>query len=290
MKSMMKKKFSKILLGVLTSTVFAASAMIGGQQAMAQTRSEAAAAAMTQLYDNGKQSIVPQDKELDPILQKFIYADVNAQVQLSPMQQELLTLAVLIANHAPEEIPLHARGALNAGATPAQVRETIFHCTPYVGMTRVKAALGALAKVFKDCGGKQPLADAGTVTDATRYDAGLAVQRAIFGPAIDQGNAAAPTDEKHFRTYLSANCFGDYYTRQVLDVKERELITFVSIITLGGCEAQAKTHAGANIAVGNTRQQLLDAITVALPYIGYPRTLNALACIDAVVPPQADVK
>ena len=33
-----------------------------------------------------------------------------------------------------------------------------------------------------------------------------------------------------------------------------------------------------------TRKQLLDVITVALPYIGYPRTLNALAAINSVVP------
>lgn len=239
---------------------------------------------MTQLY-GGTQSIVPADNELDPILQKFIYADVNEQVQMSPMQQELLTLAVLTAADAPTEIPLHVRGALKAGATPAQVRETIFHCTPYVGISRAKAALAAMTQVFQEQNTAVP-ADAGTVTDATRYEAGLAVQRAIFGPVIDKGNAAAPPDEKHIRTYLSANCFGDYYTRQVLDVKERELITFTAIITLGGCEPQAQAHASANIAVGNTRQQLLDAITIALPYIGYPRTLNALACINAVAPAQ----
>lgn len=288
MQATMKKRLSKILLGALLTTIFTTSTMIGGQQAMAQTRTETAAAAMTQLYGNGKQEIVPQDKELNAIAQKFIYADVNTHVQMSPMQQELLTLAVLTAASAPEEIPLHVRGALNAGATPAQVRETIFHCTPYVGLTRAKAALCALTKAFKDCGVKK-LDDAGTVTDETRHDAGLAVQRAIF-PAIDKGNAAAPPDSKHFRTYLSANCFGDYYTRKALDVKERELITFISIISLGGCDAQARAHVTGNLTVGNTRQQLLDAITIALPYIGYPRTLNALAAIDAVVPPQQNAK
>lgn len=289
MKKLWTNKNKALLLSALLAAVIGCGMLIGGNQAMAQTRTETAAAAMTQLY-GGKQSIVPADKELDPILQKFIYADVNEQVQMSPMQQELLTLAVLTAADAPSEIPLHVRGALTAGATPAQVHETIFHCTPYIGMCRAKAALTAMAQAFKSCGVKESLPDAGTVTDETRHDAGLAVQRAIFGPVIDKGNAAAPPDEKHIRTYLSANCFGDYYTRQVLDVKERELITFTAIITLGGCEPQAQAHASANIAVGNTRQQLLDAITIALPYIGYPRTLNALACINAVAPAQSEAK
>lgn len=74
------------------------------------------------------------------------------------------------------------------------------------------------------------------------------------------------------------------FTRKVLDVKERELVTFTAIVTLGGCEPQAKAHAAANIAVGNTRQDLLDALTIALPYIGYPRTLNGLSCVNAVAP------
>ena len=82
----------------------------------------------------------------------------------------------------------------------------------------------------------KPCAPAGTTTDETRHDAGLAVQRAIFGAEnIDKMNASAPADQKHINDYLSANCFGDYYTRKIMDVKERELITFTAIVTLGGC-------------------------------------------------------
>ena len=33
-----------------------------------------------------------------------------------------------------------------------------------------------------------------------------------------------------------------------------------------------------------TRKQLLDVITVSLPYIGYTRTLNSIADINSVVP------
>ena len=60
----------------------------------------------------------------------------------------------------------------------------------------------------------------------------------------------------------------------------RELITFTAICSIGGCEPQAKAHAKANLGVGNTKQTLIEAITTCLPYIGYPRTLNALACIN----------
>jgi 4-carboxymuconolactone decarboxylase len=34
--------------------------------------------------------------------------------------------------------------------------------------------------------------------------------------------------------------------------------------------------------VGNSREMLIETITQCLPIIGFPRTLNAIACIDAV--------
>lgn len=53
------------------------------------------------------------------------------------------------------------------------------------------------------------------------------------------------------------------------------------------CEPQVKAHVGGNAAVGNRKETLLAALTVCLPYIGFPRTLNALACINEVLPEKA---
>lgn len=274
------KNISKILLSAFLSCTL----LLGGTTAMAQTREEAAHATTQSLFTKNNPTNIKNEPELSAISEKFIYNDINKQIKLSTAKQELLTLVVLTANNTPEDIPAHVEGALKAGATPEQIHESIFHCTPYIGMPKVKAALERVNKAFAML---KITADtnASTTTDATRYEAGLAVQRAIFGAEnIDKMNASAPLDQKHINDYLSANCFGDYYTRKVLDVKERELVTFTAIVTLGGCDPQAKAHAAANISVGNTRQDLLDALTIALPYIGYPRTLNGLACVNAVAP------
>lgn len=274
------KDISKIILTAFLSCTL----LLGGTTAMAQTREEAAHDTAQNLFTKNNPTNIKNEPELSAISEKFIYNDINKQIKLSTAKQELLTLVVLTAGNTPEDIPAHAEGALRAGATPEQVHESIFHCTPYVGLPKVKAALERVDQVMEMLKIK-PCAPAGTTTDETRHSAGLAVQRAIFGAEnIDKMNAGAPADQKHINDYLSANCFGDYYTRKVLDVKERELITFTAIVTLGGCEPQAKAHAAANISVGNSRQDLLDALTIALPYIGYPRTLNGLGCVNAVAP------
>lgn len=284
MQEQFKQLCKMTALCTLLMTTLSFGVLLGGNQVMANNRNDAACKTMEQLYNNPQQRIIGNDKELNSIMQKFIYADINAQTKLPMVAKELLTLAVLTANNTPEEVGLHVQGALEAGATPAQIRETIIHCLPYVGMSRVQPALNAMYKAFKDNDVKLPLPNNGTVNDETRHDAGLAVQKAIFGPAIDKMNASAPADQKHINYNLSANCFGDFYTRKGLDLKERELITFTAIISLGGCEPQAKAHVNGNLLVGNTRQQLLDAVTIALPYIGYPRALNAIAAINSIVP------
>ena len=57
----------------------------------------------------------------------------------------------------------------------------------------------------------------------------------------------------------------------------RELLTYSMLVALGGADAQVRGHVNGNLRVGNTRARLLAALTVLLPFIGYPRTLNGLA-------------
>ena len=95
---------------------------------------------------------------------------------------------------------------------------------------------------------------------------------------------SAAEDELHFQRFLSANCFGDYLTRGGIDLPLRELLTFALLAALGGCDPQVRGHVAANLHVGNSGRSLLGVLTVLVPFIGYPRTLNALAAVDEVAP------
>lgn len=86
----------------------------------------------------------------------------------------------------------------------------------------------------------------------------------------------------HHKSGLADKCFGDYYTRTGLDLKMRELITFCFLAAQGGCEPQLKGHIAGNYHVGNDKDMLIAVISSNLPFIGYPRTLNALSCIRSV--------
>jgi 4-carboxymuconolactone decarboxylase len=92
--------------------------------------------------------------------------------------------------------------------------------------------------------------------------------------------SSASADQAHIQDFLSANCFGDHYTRKGLDLKTRELLTFAMLLSMGGCEPQLKGHIQGNVNVGNGKEVLLATITQLLPYVGYPRTLNAIKCLN----------
>lgn len=220
------------------------------------------------------------DPEFREIAQGFLCGDVTEHGTLTNSQKALIRLVALTTCQTWKPLVQYTLSALDVGATPEQIKETLYQCAPYIGLEKVQCALDEVNLAFQSAGITYPLPGQSSVTEETRFEKGLAVQQEIFGADnINSMRAAAPEDLRHIQDYLSAYCFGDFYTRGTLDLKMRELITFCAICCLGGCEPQAKAHAGANLSVGNTRQMLIDALTQCLPFIGFPRTLNALACI-----------
>lgn len=227
--------------------------------------------------DDGK------DSEFKAIIKNFVYGDNLSRNILIDKQKVLIILTALTTVQTLKPLIKYTKAALNLEVKPEEITETLYQCAPYIGISRVQAALDEVNEVFVQQNIKFPLENQATVDEATRFIKGLTVQQSIFGKEnINTMRENAPEELKHIQDYLSAYCFGDYYTRGTLDLKMRELITFSAIICLGGCEPQAKAHASANISVGNTKEMLIEAATQCLPFIGFPRTLNAIGCISAV--------
>ena len=129
---------------------------------------------------------------------------------------------------------IHVKGALNAGATPEEIRETLYQCTPYVGFARSKAALIEMQIAFEEAGVKLPLENQGTTTDADRIAKGEQTQVDIFGDRMRGFANSGKGDQAHINNWLSGNCFGDYYTRTGLDDAQREMITLCLLIAQVG--------------------------------------------------------
>ena len=237
-----------------------------------------------ELFPNRKSTLKVTDPELIEIFDNFAFDEVLAESKLETRTRVVLILAAAIGGNAVAEFGILLGAALDAGVTPVEAKEIVYQSVAYVGMARAFDFIQATNDVLTARGVPLPLEGQSTTERHTRYDAGLATQKAVFGRAIDQLYERSPKDQLHVQRFLSANCFGDYYTRTGIELKLRELITLSILIALGGVESQIKGHIQGNLNVGNGRDVLLDAITQLLPWVGYPRTLNALSALNEVVP------
>ena len=245
--------------------------------------SERAQKVHDELFPDHVSTLKETDPELIETFDNFAFDEVLEHGSLDARTRLMAQLAALIACQAHSEYRIIVGAALTIGVTPVEVKEIVYQAVPYVGMGKAFDFIHATNEVMTERGIRLPLEGQSTTTPETRMDKGLEVEKEIVGAeVVEELYASAPDDEGHFQRLLSANCFGDYYTRGGIDVRTRELLTFAMLVSLGGCEPQARGHVAANLNVGNDRAVLLAVVTQLLPFIGYPRTLNALRLIDDV--------
>ncbi len=227
--------------------------------------------------------LIDSDPEWQTAVNRFLFGEVFSQGNLTEKTRELIALAVLTAEQGTSQIPRHVAAAFE-GLLPLRSKKRSINVRLMWVFLKFSDALAACNQTLQQQGISLPLPSQGTVTEEDRLAEGIAVQKSIFGPTIDQMRAAAPEQQKHIQDNLSAFCFGDFYTRQGLDLQLRELLTFCIVSALGGCDPQVKAHVQGNANVGNGKAVLVAALTQCLPFIGFPKTLNALAAINQVLP------
>ncbi|MBT2701624.1 carboxymuconolactone decarboxylase family protein [Bacillus sp. ISL-40] len=237
-----------------------------------------------QLFGNGVPAAYATDSDFQDILSRFVFGEVFYQGNLDDKHRELITLVVLATNQTLPQLKAHVLAALKVGLTPVEIKEAVYQCAPYIGFPKTLNAINEVNEVFKSNNITLPLESQKQVEEDNRFDKGLATQVEIFGDIIAKMREGAPANQKHIQDYLSSFCFGDFYTRGGLDLKTRELLTLCIVSALGGAEGQVKAHVQGNKNVGNEKETLITAITHCLPYMGFPRTLNALNCINEIIP------
>ena len=256
------------------------------------TMNDAAKVHHDRLFGDRVSTLARTDPEFVAYFDNFAFdeilrdaADLDESVD---MHTRLLVqlAAVLAAGGLAEFKVLAAAGSANARVTPVELKELVYQAVAYVGMARAYDYLHAVNEILTAAGVDLPLPGQATSAPETRADRGHERQEQIVGAGrVDQMHvdASEPT-AKHFQRYLTGNCFGDTVGREGLDLPTRELLTFAMLTALGGADAQVRGHITGNLNVGNTRARLLAVLTVLVPFIGYPRTLNALAAINESQP------
>lgn len=195
--------------------------------------------------------------------------------KLDEPTRHMAILATLLGCQGVDAFRRELPRALDAGVTPVMVKEIVYQAVDYLGMGRVLPFLDITNAVLTERGVALPLEGQATTTMEDRLEKGAQAQAGIFGPQMLEAWKAG-----HINRWLAANCFGDYYTRTGLTLAQREMITFCFLAAQGGCEPQLTSHAKGNMNLGSDKAFLIRVVSQCLPYIGYPRSLNAIACVN----------
>ena len=75
--------------------------------------------------------------------------------------------------------------------------------------------------------------------------------------------------------------FGDVFQTGDLTLKQREMITCITLATMQTLP-QLKAHAGAALNVGVTPEELREVMYLTAPFIGFPKMLNAVSTVNEV--------
>ena len=217
------------------------------------------------------------DPELLTMLQRFIFGEVFYTGNLDDRTRELITITALTTNQTLPQLKAHTNAALNIGVKPIEIREVVYQLAPFIGYPKVLNALDTINSVFKSRNIQLPLENKGTVKENERFEKGKEKQVPLYGTGMKKYMSDLPGEfGVIIPDMLTASCFGDFYTREGLDIKTRELTIYCALATLGGTERQMASHAAGNLKVGNSKETMISAMIQCYPYIGFPRISNAI--------------
>jgi 4-carboxymuconolactone decarboxylase len=220
------------------------------------------------------------DPELMAIIRHVIFGEVFHVGQLDDRTRELIVVVVLVANQTAPQLRIHAEAALNVGVTPVELREAVYLCAPFLGFPKTLNGLAVINEELTSRGITLPLSAQSTVTEDDRSERGRTIQMQLYGDEISETLAGLPDGLGGVvARLLTEMCFGDFYTRSGLDVAMRELLVLCVLTALGGADRQVRAHAAGNLKAGNSVEVQIAAIIQCIPYVGFPRALNAIRAI-----------
>jgi len=115
-----------------------------------------------------------------------------------------------------------------------------------------------------------------------RYETGLENLEKIDGEAgknvINSLESIAPTVGKHIIEFS----FGEIYNSDTLNLREREIITVSCLLAQGDTKNQLIVHINGCLNVGLSQEEIIEVFTQCIPYVGFPKVLNAITTAKEV--------
>ncbi|MCI8365080.1 MAG: carboxymuconolactone decarboxylase family protein [Eubacterium sp.] len=118
--------------------------------------------------------------------------------------------------------------------------------------------------------------------EQTRFETGMKQLKKIDGIGGENVIKSLEDIAPDVGRFIIEFAFGEIYPREELSLPEREMVTITSLLTSGGCEPQLEVHINGSLNIGITPQKIIETFIQCIPYVGFPRVLNAITVAKKV--------
>lgn len=225
-------------------------------------------------YNNILMQMEKNDPEYYSFFKRF-ETIVNDETDIDEKSRYLGIIGALISSKNVDFFPIILEKALEHEVTPNEIKEVLYEAAYIIGIANVFPFITLANEFFKSKNIQLPLENQCKVTPEEALQKGIQKQAEAFGKGMENFHKIGP-----MQRWVTNFMYGEFYTREVLSVKQRELILACIFIAYGDSTAQLLQHIKANLHVGNDKKVLVQMIFSLVPYIGYPRTFNALRTVN----------
>lgn len=120
-----------------------------------------------------------------------------------------------------------------------------------------------------------------------RFEQGWELLKQIHAQAGERTIASFADIAPDLGRYIVEFAYGDIYRRAGLDLKQRQLLTIACLVALGDTGPELSVHLNTALNVGLTAQAIVEAILHCIPYVGFPRVMNAMTIAKEVLEARA---
>ena len=100
--------------------------------------------------DRAKERTTPFTQPFQDYITRAAWGDVWGRPGLERRTRSAITLALLTALKAENELPMHVRAAVRNGLTPDEIAEVLLHSAVYAGVPAANAAFAIAQRVLEE--------------------------------------------------------------------------------------------------------------------------------------------
>lgn len=243
------------------------------------------------LTSNAQANIATMDKQPDLLKtdKEFMTAFLNfaadesiEKAGIDDRTRQMVITAALIGSNSlslyQELLP-----TILKSVEPEVVKEINYQAVSYIGFAQVYPFLQSTNQYYQKHQIEEKLEESSLHNDEDRRAMGQDVMVKLFGEGSDQYPYNGPEFLRRMRVLVTDNGFGDYYGRSTMSIEERELVTFCLLAALGGAKEELISHTKTNLDLGCSPEFMLSVILTNIPYLGYPRSWEAVHALQAAM-------